>query len=251
MNNHDVIEIDVKKLFKALLRRMWLIILAMLLFASVAFGYTKYFVTPMYRARVLMYVNSSDISLGGTKLSISQGDLLAAKSLVDTYTVILKTRNTLSDVIEEAQLDYTYEQLHSQITASAVNATEIFQIDVVDPDPQRAALIASTIAQVLPGKIASIVEGSSARPVDWAVVPSRPDSPSMVKNVLIGALIGLVLSCALVVIQELMDDKVHDTDYLIQAYDLPVLAVIPDLMTAPRSSRYYYKKNKQSYLGGE
>ena len=47
------------------------------------------------------------------------------------------------------------------ITASAVNGTEIFEIVVTNPDNQKAELIANTIADVLPKKIANIVEGSS------------------------------------------------------------------------------------------
>ncbi len=246
----DVVEIDVVKLLKALLHRAWAVILAVVVFASGAFVYTRYLVTPMYRASVLMYVNSSDISVGGTKLSISQSDLMAAQSLVDTYAVILKTRTTLNDVIEKAQLGYDYETLVKNISAAAVNGTEVFQIDVVDANPEQATLIANTIAQVLPEKISSIVEGTSARIVDMAVVPHQKDSPSTTKNVLLGAVIGFVLACGIVVVQELIDDKIHDSDYLMQAFDLPVLAVIPDLLNAPRNSKYYYKSTRD-YLGGE
>ena len=56
------------------------------------------------------------------------------------------------------------------ITASAVNGTEIFEIVVTNPDNQKAELIANTIADVLPKKIANIVEGSSVRIVDLSLI---------------------------------------------------------------------------------
>ena len=71
-----------------------------------------------------MYVNNSNLSVGSTSISLT--DLNAAQSLVDTYIVILKSRPTLEDVIEKANVSYTYEQLESMISASSVDGTEGF-----------------------------------------------------------------------------------------------------------------------------
>ena len=47
----------------------------------------------------MMYVNNSSINVGSTQVDLS--DLSAAQSLVETYIVILKTRGTLEQVIEQ------------------------------------------------------------------------------------------------------------------------------------------------------
>ncbi len=240
-------DINLRQLCRALLRRVWIIVLVTVLTGAMTAGYTRHLVTPMYTSNVLVYVNSNDITLGQTKVNITQGELNAAQSLVETYTVILTSRNTLNSVIERGALNYTYEELREMITSASVNGTEIFSIDVTSPDPEEAALIANTIARVLPGKIASIVEGSSARIVDMAVVSKSPTSPSLVKNTILGILIGMLLSCAVVVVQELMDDMIYDTDYLIQTYNLPVLASIPDLL-AKKGDAY---SQDYSYGGSE
>lgn len=246
--NDDVIEIDLLRLLQALWRKAWLIVLVTTLCGAMALGFTVFMVTPQYTASVLMYVNSSSLSLGNAKLSISQGDLTAAQSLIDTYNVILQTRTTLNDVIKEAELDCSYEQLVDMLSSEAVNGTEVFRIEVTNPDPAKATLIANTIAQILPEKIASIVEGSSARIVDTAVVPTKPTSPSYTKNTVIGALLGMLLFCGVIVVQELMDDKIHDTDYLLQTFDIPVLATIPDLMSShdKEAYNYYYRGDSQT-----
>lgn len=252
MNNNkdDVIEIDLLRLMKALWKRAWAIALAMAICGGLALGYTMMFVKPLYKASVLMYVNSSNISVGGTKVSISQAELSAAKTLVDTYVVILNTRTTLNEVIEQSGVTYTYEELSKMISAQAVNNTEVFKIEVTSQSPQEAANIANTIAQILPEKISSIVEGTSARIVDSAVTPSRKSSPSNSKNLIVGMLLGAVLSCGIVVIQELLDDKIHDTDYLRQTYDLPMLAVVPDLLTDNGDSAYGDYRNVSTTHGG-
>ena len=52
-------------------------------------------------------------------------------------------------------------------------------------------------------------------------------------------MLGFVLACGIVVIMELTDEQIHDSDYLIQTYDIPVLAVIPDLLSATSTNDYY------------
>lgn len=238
---NDEVEIDLLHLAGVLWHNVVAIVLAALIFGGVAFGATKAFVTPLYNSRALMYVNSTNISLGGSKVSISASELTAAKSLVDTYIVILNTRMTLEEVIERAEVSYTYDQLKKMITAASVNGTEIFYIDVTSPDPAEAELLANTIAQVLPDKISSVVDGSSVRIVDYAVRPSVRKSPSYSKNGMIGAVLGAMLVCAIVIIADLMDEQIHDTDYITKTYDVPVLANIPDLMAKQSSSYYYYQ----------
>ena len=232
--NDDEMEIDLLKLARALWRRAWAIMLAAVIFGGAALTYTAIFVTPLYKAEALMYVNSSNISVGGAKVSISQGELTAAQSLIKTYAVILSTRTTLNDVIEQSGVSYTYEELKEMISAQSVNSTEVFSITVTSPSPREAEMLANTIARILPEKISAIVEGSSARIVDYAVEPAKKASPSLSKNAL-----GFVLACGIVVIMELTDEQIHDSDYLIQTYDIPVLAVIPDLLSATSTNDYY------------
>ena len=240
MSNKDQeVEIDLMQLFGVLLKKSWAIILAAVIFGGCTLLYTVLFVTPLYKARTLMYVNNNALNVGDVKMSISAGDLSAAQSLVDTYTVILGTRSTLDEVNETAGLNYEYEELHKMISAASVNSTEIFYVEVTNPDPKEAELIANTIGQILPERIASIVEGSSARIVDYAVVPAKKASPSFTKNTVLGALVGIVVSCGIIIIRELMNDEIRDSKYLEDTFDIPVLAVVPELTLVSAGSDYY------------
>lgn len=244
-NENEEVEIDLMRLAKALWDKALVIVLVTVLFAGIALSGTILFITPTYEAEALMYVNSSNVSLGSTKLSISTSELSAAQSLIKTYSVILNTRSTLNEVIAQSGVSYTYEDLKTMISAESVNSTEVFSVKVTSTSPTEAELIANTIAKVLPEKISSIVEGSSVRIVDYAVTPTHRASPSMSKNTVLGALIGAVLACGVVIVLELMDDKIHDSDYLLQTYNIPVLAVIPDLLTNKAENNAYAKSAEQ------
>ena len=246
----DEVEIDLLQLFRALLKKAWAILLATAIFAGLALAWTQFFITPLYKARALMYVNNKAISIGETKVGISSGDLVASQSLVDTYSIILKTRSTLEEIIEEENLDYTYEELVKMIEAAAVDSTEVFYIEVTSDDPAEAEQIANALARILPEKISSIVEGTSVRIVDSAVKPARKASPSRTKNTVLGGLIGFVLACGFVIVVQLMDDEIHNSDYLLQNYDIPVLAVIPDLTSTDKHGEYGYGSYGNTGKGG-
>lgn len=235
----EEVEIDLLHIAQVLARNAVVIILVAVIFGGIFYGATKAFVTPLYKASAYMYVNSSNLSVAGTKVSISNSELLAAQSLIETYSVILRTRMTLNEVIERSGVGYTYEELVKMIDATSVNGTEVFCVSVTSPDPHEAEMLANTIVDVLPDKIASVVDGSSVRIVDFAVLPQEKDSPSYLSNALKGAILGMLLTAALIVAIDLMDEQIHDVEYLTKTYDLPVLATIPDLLA--KNGDYYYK----------
>ena len=194
----DMIEIDLLKLVLILWRKAWAIILAAIIMGGVAFGVTYNFIAPKYQASIKVYVNNTNQS---STTTLTQSDLNVAKQLVDTYIVTLKSRTTLNQIITEAGLEYDSDELNEMITAAAINSTEVFEVTVTSEDAKEAALIANTVADILPNRITEIVENSSVRIVDYAIINENPVSPSYVKNVAIGALAGIVIAVALIFLQ--------------------------------------------------
>ena len=240
----EFLELDVLQMFRALWKRMWLLLLSMIVFGAAMFWYSSFIIPPKYVARAMLYVNNSSISVGGAQISISSQDIIAAKSLVNTYVVILKSRNVLQDVIEETGVDYSYSQLKAMISAEAVESTEVFEVCVKSTDPAEAKLIADAICRLLPEKVEDVVDGSSVRIVDRAVKPASKSSPSVTKFTAIGMLIGLVVSVIFVIVLELFDQYIRSEDYLLQTFpDIPVLGVIPDLDSSGHHRDRYYSSH--------
>ena len=114
----EVIEIDFKRLLDAVVRKAWLVGIVAVLCAVLTFLGTFLFVTPLYESSAIFYVNNNALSVGDASFSLSTGDISAAKSLVDSYIVILKTRTTLNDVIDYAGVDRSYGELKGMISAA-------------------------------------------------------------------------------------------------------------------------------------
>jgi len=232
--------LDIMQIGKTLWKKIWVIFTAGVLAAVLFFSYSFFLVTPKYASSVQLYVNST-VSVG----SLSASTLTAARDLVKTYIGILNTRTTLEKVAEEAGVDYSYGQLRGMISAGAVSETEIFKITVTSKDPREAAKIANTIAEVLPDRVADIIDGCSVRLVDSAVVSTNKVSPDITKNTAIGFIIGALLACAVIIVMFLLDDTIYGEEYLLRTYDIPVLAKIPNLLEDEKD-RYGYKKYYQA-----
>lgn len=245
-NNKEFFTIDLQHVIKVLWKKAWLIVLCSLLAAAIGFSTAAFFITPQYSSSILLYVNNSSFSLGNTNFSISSSEISAAQSLVKTYIVILKNRTTLEKVIEKADLPYTYEQLYDMINASSVNNTEVLQVSVTTDNPYEAAKIVNCIAEVLPQRISEIIEGSSMEIVDSGVPNLQKISPSITKHTVVGFMLGLLVCVGVLIVAAVLDDTVHDEEYILQNYSYPILAKVPNLIEAGSSNYGYYNyKNKR------
>lgn len=240
--NQEYYVIDLLRIVKFLWHKVIAILLIGIIVAAIVFCYTMFAVVPKYSASIMLYVNNSSISIGGTSVSISASELSAAQSLVDTYIVILNNRTTMEQVAERTQLDYSPSQLMAMTKSVPVSGTEVFKITVTTDDPYEAAQIANCIAEVLPLRIAEIIEGSSMRIVDTAVVNMQKVSPSITKNTAMGFVLGCLGACALFAVIVFFDDTIRNEDNISQTYGLPVLAKIPNMTFNENDNKYGYYK---------
>lgn len=218
----DEVEIDLMELFYALKKRI-LIILAAMVIGAVAIGaYTKLLVTPMYSATSTMLVLTKETTLS------SLADLQIGSQLTQDYSMLLTTRTVMEDVVENLDLDMTYKELEKCITIEYPSNTRIMKITVQYPDPEMAKTIVDEVASVGSVFIGDQMEVVPPKIVEKGEVPKKPTSPSMAKNVAIGALAGLILSAGIIILMTIMDDTVKSEDDVERYLGLSTLASIPD-----------------------
>lgn len=233
---NDVIEIDLQKLLMAYLRRWWLIVLSALIVAGGALAYAYFLVDDLYQASATIYVNN--IKEGATVDSLTTGNLNASQQLVSTYINIVESDRVLDKAAQKLGNHYTAADIRKIVTASQVKDTEIFAIKVTCRDPEEAARVANTLADVVPDAIGALIEGSSARVIDDAKVPGHRCSPSYTKYTVIGGLAGGILAAAYLTILFLLDVRIKDEEELTALFDLPVLGQIPEFVSASKAPSY-------------
>lgn len=222
----DGVELDFRTVFQVAARHLKLLLLAAVLGAGLAAAAAFFLIPTQYQSSVLFYVTNSGVD-AEVPYSVSSGDLSTSRNLVDSYIVILKTREALLEVLRVAGLDTPYLELEDMITASAVNKTEFFRVTVTGPNPYQAEKIANAIGQVLPGRICAIIEGTQARVVEPAVVAWKPVSLGVEQYAVLGCLGGLLLALGVLLLWELAEGPVWNVEDVQRTGPYPVLACIP------------------------
>ncbi len=240
-NAKEYYAIDLLHILKTLWQRAWIMVVSGILAAAIGFTWSSFFIAPLYSSSIMLYVNNSSFSLGNTNFSITASEITAAQSLVKTYSELLKNRTTLERVIEKADVDYSYKRLYGMIEAEPSNETEIMKVVVTCESPYEAAKIANCIAEVLPERISEIIDGASMEVVDAAVPNLDKVSPSITNYTALGLILGVLISAASLVVVAILDDTIHDEEYILQNYKYPILAKVPNLIsTGGKKYGYYY-----------
>lgn len=243
-NNRDFYSVDLVQIIKSLWKKAWIIAIATVLSGILGFCVAAFGITPKYSSSVMLYVNNGSFSVGEI-LNVTNSELLGARSLVDTYIVILDNRTTYNKVIEKAGVDCTFDELEDMVVAESVNGTEVMRITVTSTDPYEAADIANAIAVVLPMRISEIIAGSSMEVVDSGAVNLKKVAPSITGFTVVGMLVGAIICVLVLVVIDMRDDTIRGEEYILQNYDYPILAKIPDLgNTDSKSYGYYYQSHK-------
>lgn len=247
-NNKEYYTIDVLHILKSLWRRAWVIVLCGLLTAALGFSLAAFVIAPTYSSSIKLYVNNSEFSLGNTSFSISSSELTAAQSLVRTYGEILDSRSTLQRVIDSVGVQYSWKQLSNMITYAPANDTEIMLVTVTCEDPYEASQIANAVAKVLRDRISEIINGASMEVVDSAVPDFEKVGPSISQYTAVGMALGVLLAVFALTVLALLDDTIHDEEYVLNTYDYPILGKVPNLLNAGSKSYSYYSQ-KSSRAG--
>ena len=216
-------ELDLGQLFSFYLSRLPLLIIAIIVGALIAGAYTYFLVPDKYTATSKMYMVSAS-----SDAVVNLSDLNLGSSLSNDYVELMKSRPVLEDVIDKLELPYNYEQVLGMISLGVVNNTRIVQISAVSTDPHEAMNIANQVARTAKIQLPKVMEAPSPTIVEDAVLPVRRSSPSLSRNVIIGALALLVVVIAILTVLYLQDDTIKSSEDMEKKLGIMPLAVIPE-----------------------
>ena len=113
------------------------------------------------------------------------------------------------------------------ITVENPSDTRIMQITITDKDAALAQSITQDLAEVTAKTVAEKMDVKSPTIIEKAYKADKPDSPSLKKNVLIGAVLGFILMAAAIVIQYLMNDTILKEEDIEKYLGINTLAQLP------------------------
>ncbi|HFR3275598.1 TPA: Wzz/FepE/Etk N-terminal domain-containing protein [Streptococcus suis] len=224
MNNQEVnaIEIDVLFLLKTIWRKKFLILLTAVLTAGLAFVYSSFLVTPQYDSTTRIYVVSQNVEAGA---GLTNQELQAGTYLAKDYREIILSQDVLTQVATELNLK---ESLKEKISVSIPVDTRIVSISVRDADPNEAARIANSLRTFAVQKVVEVTKVSDVTTLEEAVPAEEPTTPNTKRNILLGLLAGGILATGLVLVMEVLDDRVKRPQDIEEVMGLTLLGIVPD-----------------------
>lgn len=247
--DEEYMTIDLRKIFYQIMQNIVTIILVTVICALIGFLISAFLIKPTYSASAQMLVNNRRDEQSTT--AISQSDINASSSLVNTYSIILKSHDVLEKVIDDCNLDYTVDNLSDLVTVSSVNSTQVMRITVKSRDAQEALSICSNLVEQAPDAIISAMDAGSVTTVSSPYTTGKPVSPSKKRYTAIAGLLGLFACLAVIVIKEITNDKFKTTEDIRTVLDLNVLGVIPAEKIGASSKKAKIRRKKNSKSSGD
>lgn len=225
-------EIDIGRFLKTVWTHKWAVAAMSLALAAITAFISVYMIRPLYRAEFTVFINNRSTN-SETQL-VSNGDTIAAQSLAYTYSALITNRAVLEPAAEKASVSLPYAELKKMVTTDIEENTQLIDVRITGPSPEECLAFAQEIADIAPGYVEGIVEGTSMKIVSAPVAAGTPVSPNIWKNTVLGLLAGFVSAVALIFLYSLFDTKIGDIRELEDACGIASVGTVPQIRTEKR-----------------
>ena len=226
MKEQEKFEIDVFQLVKVLWKRKFLITLVALVAGVTAFAYSSFVIQPQYTSTTRIYVvnrNQAD------KPGLTNQDLQAGSYLVKDYREIILSQDVLEKVVADQSLAMDAKTLGRKVSVTVPADTRIVSISVRDGKPEEASRIANALREVAAQKIISVTRVSDVTTLEEARPATSPSSPNIRRNTMMATIAGVGFVMVIVLLVELLDDRVKRPEDIEEVMHISLLGVIPNL----------------------
>ena len=222
-------ELDKQIILAAIRRHLPVILISTIIGTLLAFVISNFMIDKQYESTAKVLVSNVDAA---TVQRITTSDLTAARSMANTYRVIMTSPRAAQELRARLANDpaFDLQYLDSyKLTTSVVNDTEIIQISVKCGDPKIAALICNTMVGVSTDLISDIFEGGRCNSLGEATPEYNPCFPNVRSMMLIGALLGMAIAAGAILVVYLVDNRVKDEADFVAKIGIPVLGEVPSI----------------------
>ncbi len=254
MENNNESNVRFSDLIYLFVSKLWVMILVAVLVGGSIFAFHYFTYEPQYKSTASMYILRQ--SEQEEKHDYSS-DFNVALNVVNDCKELLTTHKVLDNVIEQEQLEFTYDELVPMIEINNEKDSRLLEITVVSESAQLSQQIVNSICEVGEQTIDKLVGYDQINTHDKGTLESEPVNSKFNFVFILGAIAAFMLTYIVIVLRYIFDDKISDPDLTEKHLDLPVLALIPNMKndkasgayigkTAIRRQRYYAQHWKEN-----
>lgn len=218
---------ELRNVWLMLRKRLWLVLLIVLIATATTGYYTQTTYQPIYPASAKLIVNKTIQSGDVEQMDINA--IYVNMHLINTYREIIKSTSIMNKVLEKyPDLGYTAGQLIYLVNVSAIEGTQVMLVSAADTNYERAARIVNAVADVFIQEIPSIMKIDNVTLLNEASLTEQPApiNHPLPRNLIFSFVISLLFSLGLVFFLEYLDDTVKSEEDVRQVFEAPVLASV-------------------------
>lgn len=219
---------ELKQYWTIIKKKLWLIILCVILATTAAGVISIFFTTPIYQASTKIIVNQSK-NLEQANPSVALNSIYLDVQLIETYKLIIRTPVIMNKVAERyPELNATGKELIRMVAVSNVKDTQVMTITATHTSYEQAAHVVNAVAKIFQQEIPNIMTVDNVAILNEAI-PSEsaaPISPNPILNMMIAFVVSLMAGLGFIFLLDYLDDTIKNEEDIHDVLDLPTLTVI-------------------------
>lgn len=229
----DYISLDIG----AVAKRWKFIVVFAVVFAVLFYSYASFFQRPSYKnSKVYVIVNN----VYAADQSASMSDISVSRSLAETYCGMIRMSEMMQQLADylsaEKEMDISYQALRSCISVDIVDQTESIRISVTTGDIDKTRIVSEAVESFLIPTVSRAYGSAEIKRFGDEI--DSVNTPNVVRTSLVGFVLGAILSVAVLLLFQIVYNRITDEDDFSKKTDLPLLGVIPDPTSVAKGDKY-------------
>lgn len=242
---------DLKEYAKIVRKRLWLIVLCVVVSTVATGAYSYLFYKPIYTAYTKLIINSTTTQEQMGNEQMDFGAMYINLQLINTYKELIKTPAIMDKVVQRyPDLNLTVTELNSTISVTTLNGTQVITLGAIDYSYERAANVVNAVTEVVKTEIPRIMKVNNVEILNVADPDDIPTplSQQTTRKVIMSFLVSSIIAVSLVFLLEFLDDSLKNKKDIQAVLGLPTLSMIPAVKAKDMK---LHKKNASQKRAGE
>lgn len=223
VEDNDEVTIDLGELFTQIKKHLLALVLLILIGGIGAGLFSKLFIPATYASSGTLFLTPR-VSEGEVDIN----SINSNQKLVNNVMNLLTQDNIMTVVAQETGLQ-TAQDVRDVLTVNNVNNTEIITITATTRDAKLSKEIVEETIDIFMDTMQESLNIKNITITNSPKLDYNPVGPSILKNSVIGALIGLLIGLGWIVIRMLTDKRLKTREDAEKFLGIPVYAELPDL----------------------
>lgn len=213
--------LDLRELLYVIKRRIILVIIIPIIFTGIATINSIFVSKPIYQAGVSIIINKNEEGI------LTQSDVSMYQNLAKTYIEIARSTMVSERAIRDGQIDTSVAALHSSLTVSCQEGTQVLYMSVISGEANDAVIKVEALAQAFIDESKRLLPAGKVEIIDHAQVPQSAINDNKIRNIVRTFALALLFSIVIAFIIEFMNDTIKSEEDVERYFGVPILGVIP------------------------